>query len=527
MRSIWQSNNMSQPTQAGILTGALVFVKLLLHGILIFRYGIHVDELYFIECAHNFAAGYVDHGPLVVWLTWLSGLLFGYDLPGLRVFSVLAGGLALLVTLRLVREFGGGRLALVLTGMAMILAPAYLRMNKIMHIPAFEVLFWGLGAWIVVRILKDADSGVRPALRDWLLFGLVLGLGLLTKITIVLWAGGLLIGLILTGRGLLLRDWRPYAGGCLALLIFAPNLIWQYAHEWPTIEFARNLRDTTLAAIPRSLFLLGQVLYIGPFALPIWAGGLVWLVSAGGRTYRFLAVLFVVVLGTLLLTGGKPYYAAAVYPAFCAAGGVFWEDRWRVATRRAKIALSGAGGALTAVGFFFAVLSLPILPLPVMDRAIGHLLGAIIKPQDLTFDLHLEYGWRELAGEADRIMGDMPPEDRARTAILTPAYATASAFNFFGKAHRLPRAYAPHMTYYLWGPPPEQAEIILAYGYEREELLQMFGTVIFAGTVRHPLAVSKFQNLNFFICRDRRRQWSVVWPRMKRFHFAALPLRLD
>lgn len=503
----------------GNLTVSFVCVKLLLHAVLIDRYGLHADELYFIECARRLAVGYVDHGPLVVWLAWISEVLFGPGLPGLRIASVLAGGLALWVTLQLVREFGGGKPAVILTGIAMLLAPAYLRMSTILHIPAFELLFWSLGVYLTVRIVKrnQGERGART--MEWLLLGLVAGLGLLAKITIVLWAGGLLLGLLVTGRGRLLLDWRPFAAGLTALAIFAPSLVWQFANDFPTLEFTRGLRAGLVEQIPRVIFLGAQILYIGPAALPVWLMGLVWL----ARRYAYLAVMFAVVLGALLVTGGKPYYPAAAYPALLAAGGVYWEERWRKWQRPGRRAASVGALILLGPGMFFAVLSLPALTLPATNRTIGAVLGAVVPPRDLTHDMHLEYGWPELAAKAGEILRAMPSPERERTALLARSYAAASALNYYGTA--LPHAHAPHMNYYLWGPPPEEASVVLAFGYDRSELEQLCAEVEAAGSWSHPLALPVFQEQEFFFCRGRRAAWRTLWPHMKRFDFRGDPLR--
>ena len=71
------------------LLAALAGVKLLLHLATHHRYGYERDELYFIACAQRVAWGYVDHPPLVPWITRLSGWAFDYSLFGLRLFPSL------------------------------------------------------------------------------------------------------------------------------------------------------------------------------------------------------------------------------------------------------------------------------------------------------------------------------------------------------------------------------------------------------------------------------------------------------
>ena len=71
------------------LLAALAGVKLLLHFSTYHRYGYERDELYFIACAKHAAWGYVDHPPLVPWITRIAGWIFDYSLFGLRLFPLL------------------------------------------------------------------------------------------------------------------------------------------------------------------------------------------------------------------------------------------------------------------------------------------------------------------------------------------------------------------------------------------------------------------------------------------------------
>jgi len=498
-----------------------VLVKIVIHVWLIEKFGLHSDELYFIECARNLAPGYVDHGPVVVWIAWLAGQISGFSALSLRLPSVLAGAATIWVTLNLVREFGGGKRALTITGVALILAPAYLRMNKMLHIPPFEALLWTMLAFLAVRIVKEppSDSGNRK----WLALGLLLGLALLTKVTVIAWSLGFLIGLA-WARQLRWRDPYLYAGSLIAMALFGLNLYWQFANSWPTFEFIQELRDSTLAKVPRLLFLLAQILYIGPFALPIWLGGLVWLSVVDQGRFRFLAVSFFFAMLVFLVTRAKPYYAAAAYPVLLAAGGVFWEKTWLLKGRGPRIGLAIPAVVLAGLGAVFAVLSLPILPLPTLNHAIGRILGGVVNPRDLTFDLHLEYGWRELAHHAAGEVAKLSAAERRELALVSRSYSGAAAINFYGKGLR---AHSPHMNFYLWGPPPDSARLVLMYGYNQAELLPICDSVEFAGRSFHELALPKLQEGAFFICRNLRPSWKKLWPAMKRYSFVSDMLVLE
>jgi len=73
------------------------------------------------------------------------------------------------------REVGGARFAQFFAGLLVFLAPIYLTFDNFLSMNAFEPVFWMACAAIVLRVL----NGGSP--RLWLLFGLVAGIGILNK----------------------------------------------------------------------------------------------------------------------------------------------------------------------------------------------------------------------------------------------------------------------------------------------------------------------------------------------------------
>src|SRR5579864_1223115 len=55
----------------------IVAAKLLLHLLMVARYGIFRDEMYYLACSRHMAWGYVDHPPLTVWIAWFSRVVLG------------------------------------------------------------------------------------------------------------------------------------------------------------------------------------------------------------------------------------------------------------------------------------------------------------------------------------------------------------------------------------------------------------------------------------------------------------------
>ncbi|MFW6066970.1 MAG: glycosyltransferase family 39 protein, partial [Myxococcota bacterium] len=494
----------------------LAAAKIALHVPVLGRYGWHRDELYFVDCGLHPAWGYVDHAPLVPWVAGAATALVPGNLIALRLPAVLAGALAVALTARVARALGAGTAGQLLAGGCMLVGPAYLRMAKILHIPAFEVLWWTLASLLLVQVLLAR----RP--RLWLAIGAVMGLALLTKPTALLWIAGCAVGLLLVpeARAHLRSPW-PYAGAAVALALVAPSLLWQHESGWPTIDFIVQARQGMLARIPRALFLLGQVLYIHPFTVPVWAAGLVWLIRRGRGPLGVLVWLFVVPLGLLLVTRGKPYYLAPAYPVLFAAGGTAIEAYAGRVRSRLVIPLGLA--TLLLGGTISAPLALPYLPLRRVDALAEKLFGWAVPARALTHDLHDEHGWRQQVAAADAAHRALPNHVRDGMVLLVGNYGQASAARVLGHGRGLPPVLSGHMTHHLWSArllSEREAPVsaALAYGLPRRTLEDLFAHVRRIDHIRgHPLAEPEERDLPIHLCTSPHEPLDEAWPRLRRF----------
>src|SRR5260221_13082601 len=105
-------------TLVGIAAGIAV-VHLLTNG----RYGLHRDELQVLSDARHLDWGFVPYPPLTPFVERLSLEIFGLSLVGLRMLSVIAQGLVILITGLMAQELGGGRLAQLAAALSVALSP--------------------------------------------------------------------------------------------------------------------------------------------------------------------------------------------------------------------------------------------------------------------------------------------------------------------------------------------------------------------------------------------------------------------
>jgi 4-amino-4-deoxy-L-arabinose transferase-like glycosyltransferase len=496
-----------------LFLAGLAVLKLLIHLPVLGRYGYHHDELYFLACGRHSAFGYVDHAPMVPWIARLADMLFGQSLYGLRIFATLAGVAAVFVTGVLVRRLGGGRFAQLIACLAMIVAPAYLRSNNMLCIPAFEPLLWILCSYLLVRIVQDNNP------RLWIWVGLVAGIGLMTKHSMLFFGFGLVVALLLTPLRRQFKSPWLYLGGVVAAIIFLPNVLWQMANGWPTIEFLRQLNKNTMAGISLIQFLLGQVLYLNPVNTPIWIAGLAYFFfTRTGRPYRVLGWIYVVVFALLVITKSKIYYLAPAYPALLAGGGLLLEQLARRVswTWLRPVAI----GAYLMVGAILVPLSLPILSIEATDRYVTAItFGALGNVYELTGDLRGQFGWRERVEVVARVYEGLPPEERRRTAIYARWYGIAGAIDYFGGAYGLPKSICDHLTYRLWRPREEPAGTVIVADMrngEREVWAAMFEEVTIAAEIELEHVNPWERRFAVAVCRGPKVDFHEAWAKASR-----------
>jgi 4-amino-4-deoxy-L-arabinose transferase-like glycosyltransferase len=173
---------------------ALCAAKLLLHAFTSLRhYGYFRDELYYLDLGRHLDWGYVDCAPLVAVYAKIA-LLMGGSLAAVRIIPAMAGAALIAVTMLLVRELGGDRYAQLLAGLCILLAPAFLVMDSLMSMNAFEQLIWTAALLVVARILRTGDS------RLWLWFGVLCGIGLENKHSTLSFGFSVVVALLLTGH---------------------------------------------------------------------------------------------------------------------------------------------------------------------------------------------------------------------------------------------------------------------------------------------------------------------------------------
>ena len=332
----------------------LAFLKFLIHLLTSQQYGYFRDEFYYIAASKHLAFGYVDFPPFIALLTRLVRATLGESLLALHLLPALAGAVLVFLTGLMARQLGANQFGQALAALATLIAPQFLGANSLLTMDSFDMLFWVLAIYILILIFKYDNP------QAWLWFGLIVGIGLTNKVSLLYFSLALVIGLALTPQRKYFRSLWLYLGGVIALTFLLPYVIWNATNGWPTLEFFAAYGNKVYQASPLE-FIVQQILIVHPFTLPLWVMGLFYLFSKKGETYRPLAWCYIILLLIFMLQHSKNYFLAPMYPVLFAAGAVFF-DEWVQASQRFWLKPAYVGSLIVG-GILTAPIAIAILPL--------------------------------------------------------------------------------------------------------------------------------------------------------------------
>jgi hypothetical protein len=474
----------------------LALATMIAHAFIGAGFGFHGDELQFMDDARHLAWGYVAYPPMTPFFARLSLDLFGTSIAGFRFFASLAQAVAIILTGLMAREMGGGVRAQVLAGAALV--PYALGAGALMVYNSFDNICWILAAWFVVKLLRSGD------VQWWVAVGAAAGLGMMAKYAMAFFAAAVVAGFLVTdARRYLVSRWL-WAGCAVALLIWAPNLLWEARHHFVSFDFLRSIHARDVSQGRTQSFLPDQIDHT---IAVLWIAGLVFcLKSDSGKRFRTVGWMYVILFAAFLLARGNGYYLAAAYPMLYAAGSVQWEQRLalRPVLQRRLWRVTWAVVAASAV--LAAYVALPIGP-----------------PDSLLWKLRMpelrdEVGWEDLVATIARVRDSIPLEDRGRLAVLSGYYAATGAVDLYGGRYGLPPAISRINSYGERGygdPPPET---VIAIGFPREFLESRFASCRPAAQIRNRYGVVNRSYLQgVFVCRGLNEGWPKFWAELPWF----------
>lgn len=439
--------------------------------------GYWFDEVYMLAIGRNHLEwGSADQPPLTPLLAALMDWIAPGSILALRLPAILFTAAAVIVAALVARELGGDRRAQVLTAGAQATALWPTLAGHWLTPYTLEPLQWLVLAWLLVRWLRVRDDRLLLAL------GVAAGIAAETKFQVLMLCAVLLLSVLVFGPRELLRRPMLWAGIGVGAIVTLPTLIWQALHGWPQLQMGAVVTSEAQALYAgRPGIAVTLVIFAGVAGTVLALYGLWRLLRAGElRSYRFLAVTFLVLYAVFVITAGRPYYLTGLYGVLAAAGAVGLQRR-REAGRHRWRWLAWPAYALSAA----AAVGILVISASITQSEVGS----------------------DIARRAADTYHALPAGQRAHTAIIGQSYIIAAYIDGYSSQYAIPQAYSTNRSYGYFPPPPEQANAALYVGSSPDELRPHFDHV--------RKVADGGDDASIWLCTGKRESWSLLWPRLR------------
>jgi len=477
-------------------------------------YGIFRDELYYIACANRTAFGYVDQPPLSIWILAGWKYLLGDSLFVIRLLPAFISSITIFFLGLFTFRLGGGKSAVIIAMLTFMLTPIFLGMTTIYSMNVFDFFFWILAAYIFLQICESSNSNL------WYVLGVVIGLGLLNKTSMLWLSAGVLVGTLFTPLREELKTKYPYIAAGIAFLIFSPYIIWNLTYDFAHLEFMRNAAVHKYGGLTPLSLILDMILIFNPVSILIWIPGIIfYFFNKNSRLFRPLGYIWVITFAILFINWhSKAEYLAPAFQILFA-GGAVQIVKWNTRKSKIKYALAVP---VVVINLLLAPYARPLLPVQTFIEYQSILtLGASNSEGKQLADLPQFYadmfGWKGLAQDVDKVYRSLSDEDKKHTVIYCSNYGEAAALEYFGKKYHLPKVICPHNNYWYWWPEKLNATTVIILGGTAEQHLDALEECTLAGIHKSKYAMPYENNLNIFIGRGLKIPLEKIKQELKRF----------
>lgn len=497
----------------GIILLVLV-IKSILHLIADSHSGLDGDEIYHVNTGQHLAWGYMEFPPMIGFMAWLQNLFHTQSIYIHHLFVHLAAGIIIVLCgLAVIRM--GGKWKAVLLCLSCILTGSCFGLTQNAFQPViFDQLFWVLSFYLLISYLQTTDN-------QYLIFlGISIALGFMTKYSILFFASGIIISILIFQRELF-RTKACWLSLLLALIIISPNLYWQWKFSFPVLSHFSRLYEVQLDELKMSDNLKALVLSPNPMTIFVWLTGIFvipFLVRYKQFRVGLFAVLFSFVL--LLLAKGKFYYFYPMVLIGFIIGSVFLE----YFLERKKWWLVGYISLLLFMTPLTATNALPVLPLEKYIKVYNIPRNeAGVTPVMDSYSCGII--WGNLNDAVKRVYLSLPEQEREGCLIWGDTYSWASAINFYAEKYQLPNAISFHGTHYLWVPNFSKGITVIAicnssskedFEMSLNNYKQYFSQVELKEQLFNQFSEDKTDYyLNIFLCRDLKYDSETMKKKMK------------
>jgi hypothetical protein len=491
---------------------ASIIIHLLLAG----RYGYFLDELYTLACSKNLSFGFVDIPPVSPFVLSVMTAIFGNSLFAVRLIPSLLSGFVVVLTGWMARELGGRKFSIILSGMAALFVPVWMAVFSTYTYDAFDQCMVILLFYSFQRLIQSENP------KQWLLIGLVAGLGILTKPSMLFFIAMLVLALLFTKhRKMLLTPW-PYLGGLIACILLIPSFVWQLKNNFPLVEYWTSYSANKTVDAGFLEYIIMQIVGTNVMLLPVWLMGLYYFFfNAEGKRYRIFGVAYSLLLLLFIAIKANLHMLTPAYAVLLAGGSVQFE---KIITAKKRVKLKYVYCTLLIL---FSVIQAPnFLPVFSVDgliqytKTVGRMTGVgslktgseeIVELPSFFYN-RLE--WDVLVDSVSNMYSSLSDEEKKNTGILTFNYGWAGALDLLGESKGLPKTVCGQLNYYFFSTDKLDYSTWIIIGEDPEDIQPFFEEV------KEQTIHTKYRRpyeMPLLLCRGPKFEADQIRPVIKRF----------
>lgn len=224
------------------------------------------QEAYYWSWSRYLALSYFDHPPLASYSIWITTLIFGQTIFGIKFAAVLWYLGMNVIWARLIQEMFSNSRQTFWTLLALN-ASIVFELYGFVITPDTPLLFcWTATIYALWKLIQTENP------NWWYVAGLFMGLAWLGKYSgVMLVPSVFLFTIVSTHQRKWLLTPHPYLGVLLAILVFSPVLIWNVQHDWISFAFQGSQRASGMGhwkvkhfgeLIGSQLFILSPYLFV-------------------------------------------------------------------------------------------------------------------------------------------------------------------------------------------------------------------------------------------------------------------------
>jgi membrane-associated phospholipid phosphatase len=201
-------------------------------------FDLSADEAHYWEWSRHIDWSYYSKGPMIAYLISLGTSLFGDTVFGVRICAVVLSAASSFLLYLMGRELYDEKTGFV-SALLLQVVPLYSVYGILFTIDSPFIFFWILSLYFFQKLLQRQPYGDHKETFDyyWVLLGISVGAGLLTKYTMVFFFFSAFLFLLSSKSSRRhLAAPGPYVAAIVSLALFSPVILWNAANGWVTLK---------------------------------------------------------------------------------------------------------------------------------------------------------------------------------------------------------------------------------------------------------------------------------------------------